>query len=171
MYSDENYSDYNNSESSNTIDRLNFKFKTRHGKLNLKRITSVDIDRVRERAEINEIQNLLDNLTFSNFTTDDVKSNTCETSSKVVSLLQLTVEYLLYSQEKQCEIVNEVVKRNKELKLKNKQQSNTILALQQDVGIYQNQVYTLKKSLFAAHDLLREHGMGTGGVAEIVKNV
>jgi len=168
MMFDENSSVYNYS---NAIDRSNFRFRTRNGRLNLKRITAVDIDRIREKAEINEIQSLLDNLTFSSYTADDVKSNTCETSSKIVSMLQLTVEYLLYSQESQCEVVSEVVNKNKELKLKNKQLKSSVLALQQDVGIYQSQLYSLKRSLSAAHDLLIKHGAGTGEIIGVLEGL
>lgn len=147
-----------------------FRFRKRSGQLKLKSITSLDIDSLIYYGRIDQLQNLLDNVTFSQFKSDDVKSNTSETTAKVVEILQLLVEYLLHCQEKQCETIKDSSVKTSYLKKKNGQQETMISAMKEDTKIYQRQLATLRESLAKCQGLLLSNGLGSGDAIDWISN-
>jgi hypothetical protein len=72
-----------------------FFFQQRRGKLDMRSLARVDIERVIEECDVGTLQVHLENLTFSDLTTDDMVSYTDEHFLKLFRLSQLTIEYLL----------------------------------------------------------------------------
>ncbi|XP_048454357.1 cilium assembly protein DZIP1 [Rhincodon typus] len=79
-----------------------FKFKTRHETVNWRRISAIDVDRVAHELDFVTLQENIMNITFCNMDTE--KCPYCQnpldpTLLKLFRLAQLTIEYLLHSQE------------------------------------------------------------------------
>ena len=144
-----------------------FKFRYRNGRMNLKALSSLDMDCIMREGGTEELQSVLDTVTFSYYQADDVKSSSCETTAKVVNIMQLLVEYLLHCQEQQYQVINGY--RNKILDYKrcNEKLSLTNKALKEDTAIYQRQITTLKQNLIKYQRLLVHHGLGTGDAIEL----
>ena len=72
-----------------------FFFQQRRGKLDMRSLARVDIERVIEECDVGTLQVHLENLTFSDLSTDDMVSYTDDHFLKLFRLSQLTIEYLL----------------------------------------------------------------------------
>lgn len=144
-----------------------FKFRYRNGRMNLKALSSLDIDFITRTGSTEELQKVLDTVTFSYYQADDVKASSCETTAKVVNVMQLLVEYLLYCQEQQYQVINGYRNKIIEYKKCNEKLSVTNKALKEDTAIYQRQITTLKQNLIKYQRLLVHHGLGTGDAIEL----
>ncbi|GCC33745.1 hypothetical protein chiPu_0012215 [Chiloscyllium punctatum] len=79
-----------------------FKFKPRHETINWRRISAIDVDRVAHELDFVTLQENIMNITFCKM--DAEKCPYCQnpldsTLLKIFRLAQLTIEYLLHSQE------------------------------------------------------------------------
>uniref|UniRef100_UPI00398F2273 cilium assembly protein DZIP1-like n=1 Tax=Pristiophorus japonicus TaxID=55135 RepID=UPI00398F2273 len=79
-----------------------FKFKTRHENVDWRRISAIDVDRVANELDFVTLQENIMNITFCNM--DAEKCPYCQNPLdpallKMFRLAQLTIEYLLHSQE------------------------------------------------------------------------
>jgi peptidoglycan hydrolase CwlO-like protein len=148
-----------------------FHFRHRVGNLNWKLISSLDIDAIVEDHSISELQSVLDNITFCDFTPTDVRNNSIDSVSKVVKVMQLIIEYLLHCQENQYKTIQSVHKRNSNLKSSVKSLHREIAGLKEDSVIYQRQLSILRHSLSKAQDMIREnkmHGPLSIGASQVV---
>jgi hypothetical protein len=124
-----------------------FSFRQRVGHLNWKLISSTDLFRIVDNVEIDELQGILDPVTFCEFTVTDVKRNTVESVTKLVHIMQFLIEYLLYSQEAQMRLVQELRGRNSMMKKAIKSSSRENASLLEDIKIYKRQLAMLKQSI------------------------
>ncbi|CAM9886133.1 unnamed protein product [Laminaria digitata] len=77
-----------------------FYFRQRHGKLDWKRLARVDVDQVVREVDLTVLQELLDEVAFSEVTVGDLPpTGVDDLSVKLIRLSQLTIEYLLHVQE------------------------------------------------------------------------
>lgn len=134
-----------------------FHFRHRVGNLHWKLISSLDIDAIVEDHNITELQSVLDNITFCEFTSIDVRNNSIESVTKVVKVMQLIIEYLLHCQENQYKTIQSVHKRNSNLKNSVKSLTRDIAGLKEDCVIYQRQLAILRQSLSKAQDIIRDN--------------
>ena len=72
-----------------------FFFQQRRGKLDMRSLARVDVERVIEEVDVGTLQMHLENLTFSDLCTEDMVAYTDEHFLKLFRLSQLTIEYLL----------------------------------------------------------------------------
>eukprot|EP01038_Epipyxis_sp_PR26KG_P011852 gene11852-15858_t len=124
-----------------------FAFRQRVGKLDWKQISSVNIENIYHHFKIQELQVIVDLVTFSEFTNEDVKNNTIDSLSLLVRLMQLIIEYLLHSQEMQYRSIRELNKQSEGLthNLQKLKRKNMVLC--EDAKIYQRQIAMMRKSL------------------------
>lgn len=132
-------------------------FRQRVSTVDWKAITSIDIDEIITKSNIKELQSIVDELIFCNFTKNETKNNNINNITKFIFLLQLISEYLLICQEKQFVIIRKLTKDNnnqKSLLIKNKK---VIHSLKEDIKIYQRQLTMLRQSLNKSNNLLIDH--------------
>jgi hypothetical protein len=129
-----------------------FAFRQRAGHLNWKLISSVDIFRIVDDLRIDELQSVLDPVAFCEFSVSDVKRNTVDATTKLVHLMQLMIEYLLYCQESQLQLVKEMDGQNRILRKSMKACSRDNLAFREDIKIYKRQLALLKQALHQGAD-------------------
>lgn len=123
-----------------------FVFRLRVGDLDWKAITSIDISSLIELGQTEELQSILDMVTFCSFQEIDVKRSSVQSITKLVQLMQLIIEYLLFSQESQCKLVREFHFKNTTLKKAIRCSQSENLSLKEDVKIYQRQLQLLQQS-------------------------
>lgn len=136
-----------------------FSFRQRVGHLNWKAISSLDIENIIHNADVVELQTIVDIITFSDFTRTDVKENTVDSVAKLVNIMQLTIEYLLYCQEAQYRLLQVTHEKNTCLRKKVQQLKKENVALAEDSKIYQHQLSMLKQSLAKSNQLLAQAGL------------
>lgn len=126
-----------------------FTFRQRAGRLDWRKVSSVDVDDVVLNLKVEELQTLLDTVTFSEFDSLEVKSNTIEQITKLINIMQLTIEYLLHHQEHQFNLVRKQNKKIHHLVEKSESYQRRLEAMKEDVRTYQRQLHILRKSIQA----------------------
>ncbi|CAG9327143.1 unnamed protein product [Blepharisma stoltei] len=76
----------------------NFVWKQRLGKINWKKITTLDIDAAFQAGNIDNLQEIIENLTFAALDREDLEKIGDSSVLKVFRLSQLAMEYHLYTQ-------------------------------------------------------------------------
>ena len=88
------------SYSENLLFHADFRFEPRSGeKLNLDRISTVCIESIIERVDIEKLSSLLEDLTFCEIDEDDMQIHPDETFIKLFKIVGLTIEYLVDTQD------------------------------------------------------------------------
>ena len=75
-----------------------FRFKDKNGRVNWDKIQATDISQLTAQVEIQVLQDLLTNLTFSKLDRSDLERMGDSHFGKLFRLAQQTVEYLIYTQ-------------------------------------------------------------------------
>ena len=126
-------------------------FRQRAGRVNWKRLTSLDYDALlhdRDGETVGELNACIDNLTFALFTARDVEGNSCEAVVLFARVMQLIVEYLLCSQEKQAKTLVETVSRNKQMKRRNHATVRELESMREETKVYKKQLAMLRSHGF-----------------------
>lgn len=126
---------------------VKFAFRQRVGKINWNVVSSVCIQDVVEHLKVNELQTVLDAITFCEFRPSDVKNCPIETVVQLVHIFQFTIEFLLHSQESQNVLIDRMHRKNTTLKDSNRQLSAQVASYKEDTKIYQRQLSILRQSM------------------------
>ena len=94
----------------------NFVFKQRAGEVNWREIQNLDIDALIQSGNIGKIEELLENLTFSNIETNDLSRFPDNFVLKLIKLSQFALEYL-QKQKSSLESENEEIKKEKSMQV------------------------------------------------------
>lgn len=88
-----------------------FYFRQRYGRLDWRKVAKVNVEEVIREVDLSVLQQLLDEVTFSQVTTDDLPPGGEELTVKLVRLSQLMIEYLLHVQTCQEQGSHKLVKQ------------------------------------------------------------
>ena len=110
-------------------------------------MTSIDLDELLEDVKLNELQSVLDVVTFCSFSPTDVRHAPIESTSKLVNIFQLMIEYLLHCQDTQNQLVRHIHDRNSTLKRKCQLLAREVSCLKEDAKIYQRQLAILRNNV------------------------
>jgi hypothetical protein len=124
-----------------------FAFRQRVGDVNWRAVSSVDVERVVDECRVEELQAVIDEVTFCDVKSSDIKGNTIQSTKKLVQLMQLMLEYLLYCQESQLTLVQDLYQKNKNMKNQNKLLSQKNISAKEDIRIYRRQIALMKESM------------------------
>ena len=76
-----------------------FRFQQRHGKLDWRSLSQLDLDKVQRDVDIDTLERHLQGVAFANVTQEDLHWFTESSVAQLLRMLQMVVEYLLYVQE------------------------------------------------------------------------
>lgn len=132
-------------------------FRQRAGRFDWRQISSVNVEDVVVHWKVEELQAILDHVTFSEFLPADVRNNTIESVSKLVQIMQLIIEYLLNHQEVQLKQARDLTKKYRHTKDERDKAHKSNLSLTEEIKTYQRQLYVLRKSLMSAGVVVPEN--------------
>lgn len=141
--------------STNDATESSISFRQRVGKLNWHSLASCSLRSIVEKKNIGQLQKVLDNITFSEFNSDDVKSQSVESVSKLVNVMQYIIEYQLQCQDAQMKVLKLKSEEVKELKKEKMKLENERVSLHEDRRIYQRQLKLMRQSLTRAQDMIK----------------
>jgi hypothetical protein len=124
-----------------------FAFRQRVGDVNWRAVSSVDVEQIVDDNKIEELQSIIDDVTFCDVKSSDIKGNTIHSTKKLVHLMQLMLEYLLYCQESQLQLVRDLHKKNNHMKNQNKIMTQKNESAKEDIRIYRRQIAMMKDSI------------------------
>jgi hypothetical protein len=88
-----------------------FFFQQRKGRLNVRSLAKIDLERMIRDVDIDLLQQHVENITFCRLNEDDLHYLTDPQILKLFSLAQLIIEYLLYSQDNLVSNLNQLSKK------------------------------------------------------------
>jgi zinc finger protein DZIP1 len=130
-------------------------FRQRMGVLDWNTLSSCSMKTIIEKRDVDQLQRVLDNVTFSEFSEIDVKSQTAGAMSKLVNIMQLIIEYLLHCQEAQMKVMKADKVSIKALKKEKVTFEKEKEYYKEDTKIYQKQLQLLRQSLTKAQDMIK----------------
>lgn len=128
---------------------MSFSFKSRVSKINWRLISSIDLDSIISQTKIESLQNIIDEVTFTDIDREDIQCVDNENIIKLTTLLQLLIEYLLHCQESQFKIVQTLSQKNKMLRSKEQESRQLYLQTKEISDSYRKQVEFMKSTLVA----------------------
>jgi len=124
-----------------------FSFRQRVGRIDWHALTSIRLKDVITNTNIKTLQNNLDNLIFSLIDIDDIRDNSIQSLSKLINMLQLISEYLLYCQEQQFKVIRSLETKSSKDIIYHENVIKENISLKEDKKIYQRQLGILRKLL------------------------
>lgn len=88
-----------------------FFFQQRRGHLNLRGFAGVDLEKMIREVDVDLLQLHIENITFCNLREEDLRYMTDPQVIKLFKIAQLTIEYLLYSQDTLVTNLNDLSKK------------------------------------------------------------
>lgn len=117
-----------------------FCFKQRHGKLNWSQIREVNFDEIAQTGDIDMLQTVLENATYSVLDRSDLERFGDAAVLKLFKLSQLGVEYLLYIQ-------NTLFSQNEALQESFKSLSDSSISIQDTIKSQEKEIQQLQEEL------------------------
>jgi hypothetical protein len=93
-----------------------FFFQQRRGHLNLRSIAGLNLEKLVREVDVDLLQIHIENITFCNLREEDLRYLTDPQIVKLFRISQLMLEYLLYSQDKLVENLNNYAQKYAEKK-------------------------------------------------------
>ena len=93
-----------------------FFFQQRRGNLNLRGLSSLDVNKIIKDVDIDVLQMHLENIAFCNLKEEDLRYLTDPLVVKLFRVSQLMIEYLLYAQEQLAVNLNTLASKYAEKK-------------------------------------------------------
>ena len=127
-----------------------YKFRQRAGRIEWNNISKIDIDDVIGNGRLGDLQSILDNVTFSEITLNDIGRDQGPGSVlKLVQSMQLMLEYVLQGQEFQAGLVTKMHSKYGPLKKKVSRLETENVFLKEDIKVYKRQLAGLRSRLQA----------------------
>jgi hypothetical protein len=130
-------------------------FRHRVGKVNWNSLTTCSVRSIIEKNNVRQLQKLLDNVTFSEFSSDDVKSQSVDSVAKLVNMMQLIIEYQLQCQDTQMNVLKAKIAEMKAVKKEKSALERERTSLLEDRRVYQRQLKLLRQSLTKAQEMIK----------------
>ena len=134
-----------------------FYFQHRKGKLDLRRFSKLDIDKIVRNVDIETIQEHLEHLCFSRLIEDDLHCYTDGVICKLFQLTQYTIEYLLFVQEQLSTTLNTLAARYMKKKKSLHRKRKEMIELQEMAKSYQAEIQTKKRNIDILESKIQQH--------------
>ena len=138
-----------------------FFFQQRRGHLDLRGISSIDLEKVVREVDVDTLQLYIENITFCNLREEDLRYLTDPQVIKMFKMSQLIIEYLLYSQDLFVANLGELSKKYIAKKKSLSKKRRELAELEEATKHLRNQVKAKKQNISTLEDLLRENSRRT----------
>lgn len=132
-----------------------FYFQQRRGRLDLRTLSQIDLDRIVREVDIDVLQIHLENITFSNLKEEDLRFLTDPLVIKLFRTSQLMIEYLLYAQEQLASNLQQMANRYGSKKRSLAKKRIELAELRESTKQLRVEVKTKKDSVAALEHLLK----------------
>lgn len=133
-----------------------FFFQQRHGSLDIRQISKIDIQNIISETNIDSLQSCIENITFSSLKIDDLKYMTDPLIIKTFQLCQLLIEYLLFVQEALIEELSKKTEKYASMKRDIYHKRNELATLHETCDHYSKIIDTKRKRIKTLETLLKE---------------
>ncbi|KAJ1386988.1 Iguana/Dzip1-like DAZ-interacting protein N-terminal-domain-containing protein, partial [Ochromonadaceae sp. CCMP2298] len=133
-----------------------FFFQQRRGHLNLRSLAAINIDKLVREVDVDTLQVHIENITFCNLREEDLRYLTDPQIVKLFRVSQLTLEYLLYSQDKLVDNLNQLARKYTDKKRGLSKKRRELVQLEESTKLLHSQVRAKKQNIATLQDLLKE---------------
>ena len=138
----------------------NIEFKQRFGKINWNQIIQLDLDSILSHGDIESLQGILENLTYSTLDRDDIERIGDSNLIKVFKLSQLSIEYLIGIHSQLDISGKEFVSKQKKYYDENQVLKESLVELEKEVSSLKSEFLEKKKAVQTYELLLKQPGTG-----------
>ena len=150
---DHNFEDHDNDDMNCASTK--FYFQQRRGRIDLRTLSQMDLDKIVRDVDIDVLQMHLENITFSNLKEEDLRFLTDPLVIKLFRTSQLMIEYLLYAQEQLASNLQQMANKYGSKKRSLAKKRIELAELQESTKHLRHEVKTKKNSVAALENLLK----------------
>ncbi|CAH1782194.1 unnamed protein product [Owenia fusiformis] len=132
-----------------------FAFKRRFERVDWRKIASIDVDRISRNLDFHVLQENILNITFCNIEAELDMGSVDPNFVKLFKLAQLTIEYLLHSQEFLSTNTAQVEDKLKQSQHENEETINQLEKVKQDLADMKKENHKRKKMLSAQQQMMQ----------------
>ncbi|XP_064615203.1 LOW QUALITY PROTEIN: cilium assembly protein DZIP1L-like [Liolophura sinensis] len=130
-------------------------FRKRMERIDWRKIASVDVDQIARNMDFNALQENITNITFCNIEAELDLRNVDPNFTKLFKLAQLTIEYLLHSQDYLAGVVTSLEEKLKTTQQEHEQMTTRLEQQQKELTEVKKESHKRKKMLAAQQQLLQ----------------
>jgi hypothetical protein len=130
-----------------------FTFKQRAGRLNWRQIQGLDLSRIVETGDVVSLQSVLENITYASLDREDLERFSDSSLIKLFKLSQLSIEYLMHSQNKLYSQAQSLDSQYKETSSRAAAYEDSVKAKEKELVDLKREVQHKRKTL-ATYDFL-----------------
>lgn len=134
----------------------NFTFKQRAGRLNWRQIQGLDLNRIIETGDVLSLQSMLENIAYASLDREDLERFSDSSLMKLFKLSQLSIEYLMHSQDKLHSQALSLDSQRKEVASKAAALEESVRLKENEVEEYKREVSNKRKTLSTYDFLLKQ---------------
>jgi Iguana/Dzip1-like DAZ-interacting protein N-terminal len=135
------------------ISNLELSFKQRYGKINWDQVRDLDLETILSQGDIESLQSVLENLTYSILDRDDIQRIGDSNLIKVFKLSQLAMEYLISIHAQLDTHGKDFLKKQKKLYQDNQELKDSLTELEKEVNSLKSE-FTEKQKAVKTYELL-----------------
>ncbi|CAG9318619.1 unnamed protein product [Blepharisma stoltei] len=139
-----------------TEDASSFAFKQRFGKINWEQIKYLDLDTAFQAGDIDNLQPIIENLTYSTIDREDLERIGDSNVLKIFKLSQLAIEYLLFVQNKLYQQGSSSESQYKSYFEQNQSLQLSLTSNEKEINALKNELKQKKRAVTTYEYLLRQ---------------
>ena len=124
----------------------------------------MDLERVVKETDIDVLQAFLENLTFSNLREDDLRFMTDQLVIKIFRIAQMTIEYLLFAQDRLASDLHELAAKYNAKKRNLVKKRKEFAELQESVKHLKGELKSKRKGITTLESLLKDASRTRGTI-------
>lgn len=138
---------------------IEFSFRQRFGKINWDQIYNLDLDSILSTGDIESLQPIIENLTYSTLDREDLERIHNSNVVKVFKLSQLAVEYLMSVQTHSQETGNSFISKHKKLYEENCYLKETLKTYSDEIETLKSEYLEKRKKIKLQEALFKQPGV------------
>ena len=142
-----------------------FYFQQRHGDLDLRGISRVDVDKVVKEVDIDTLQSFLENITFSDVSSEDLKLYSDDSFIRLFQITQLTLEYLLNVQDTLASNLDNLAQKYSKKKRELERTKSSVVSKDEEIARLKRENKRKRKTIGAYETMLRQVPPAVAGAA------
>jgi hypothetical protein len=145
--------------SKNLKSSLEFSFRQRFGKINWDQIMHLDIESILNNSDIESLQSVIENLTYSTLDREDLEKFSNPNAVKVFKLSQLAIEYLMGIQNHSQEAGNSYILKQKKLYEENSHLKETLKLYSEEIESLKTEYLEKRKRIKIQEAVFKQPGI------------
>lgn len=145
-----------------------YRFRERQGRLDLRKLDGIDVERVLEEHDLSQLQTYLNDLVFCRLAEEDIQAVSDEHLVRFFQLCQFTIEYLMHSQDSLLNHIRKAQSKRQQIETQVDEFKALFAKRDEDIKYLRREIHQKRKTVRLYEGMLRRAGIACGGTVEHV---